>query len=72
MAPHEFDAAVRTDQVARADPVVQPGLHVDAIVGASREIQPTVNLSADEGREFNAPLGSRRRYCHNGPSNCYQ
>jgi hypothetical protein len=55
--PHEFDAGVLTDQVAHANPVVQPVLYVDTIIKGSREIQATVGLSADEGRDFDAPFG---------------
>jgi hypothetical protein len=69
VVPHEFDAGVLTDQVAHANPVVQPVLYVDTIIKGSREIQATVGLSADEGRDFDAPLGPCRRCRHNDPSN---
>src|SRR5260370_15229111 len=69
VVPHEFDAGVLTDQVADADPVVDPVLHLETIETGSREIQSSVDLSAHEGRDFDALLGQRRR-CHtDSPSN---
>jgi hypothetical protein len=58
--PDEFEAGARTNQVANANPVVQPVLHVDTLVESSREIHTTVDFSTNKGRDFNAPLGP----CH--------
>jgi len=68
VGPHEFDAGIVTGQEACVDPVVNTVPHLEAIVTGRREIQSTVDLSADEGRDFDAPLGQRRRCGNNGPS----
>src|SRR6476646_6447804 len=59
VSPHEFQSVVITPHVACGETICSSILHIHSPKECRRKVEPTIQLSADEGRKLDVLAGGR-------------